>query len=138
MANSPHQFDKSVNDFIHLTKGKIVDYRRRRKYDYVHAYPTLSSDSDYTEYKTRESDFITTCMIEVDSDQIDRIMCRIEDHNILRRKHTSTMAIVQDMNIKVSQFNTFMKKNPQLHEQYKELMAMCKLAGLDVTLDSLL
>lgn len=121
--------ERMIETFINIMRAKVVGRGRRAIHDdpdYITSYETMSSPLRH-EVMIRSTD---THTLEIDNDRMTQVVEAIERLDKAERDARSAQALIEEINDENNDFHTFMAQNPELREQYRELMTMCKLAGL--------
>lgn len=73
---------------------------------------------------------VDTYTLEIDAYRMEEIINAVEELDDAQRKFRAAQQALEEINEENNEFHTFMAGHPELREQYRELMTMCKLAGL--------
>ena len=121
--------ERRVERFITMTGADVIDVRQRYVRDdpdYVMDFHVLGqAHPEKVQMRTKG-----THILEIDNDMMEEIVNAVEQLNDAEKSARLAHHKLNEIDEDNRDFHEFMAQNPELREQYRELMTMCKLAGL--------
>lgn len=132
-----HDYDRSViRKFEKQTGATIIGSKLERRFKSspvpTTVYSVDPSKLVHSIYDTYETELFT---VEIESTNIKELVYRLDQIGDLKADRDRLAQKMHEFVMKERNLHDFFRDHPDLREKYREVMTLCKLAGLTTSLD---